>query len=370
MSKSPGQLPLRQENDGSPPLQSAAVAAAAAAAGIASRGPLQKTSSRGKEVHLTKSFGFPPRSLLRDPDEQIPPPPIGKLSEAPAVNSPDRLPKENSLDSPLRSPVRRLENQAPFPISQTNRETSFVASPLKSSPSSQQPLSTHNENASRSPGGDETVVSTHHQSKLEDAGSPMLHTGRSPEKLDMVNRMAAPPATMSAKVGRGGMNGMRVESGFLRWPAMKKAELGLRILEVVLSMISFSVMAADKTTGWAGDSFDRYQEFRYCISMNVIAFVYSVFQVFAQFYHKMKKSSIIDPPLSYYLDFSMDQVLAYLLMSASSSAAARNDDWISMFGSDKFTDRINGSIAMSFLAFLAFAMSSIISADKLFSWKP
>ncbi|KAH0450974.1 hypothetical protein IEQ34_021666 [Dendrobium chrysotoxum] len=378
MRKSPGQLPLRQENDGSPPLQSAAVAAAAAAA-IASRGPLQKTSSRGKEVQSTKAFGFPLRPLLRDPDEQIPPPPISELSEAPAVNSPDRLPKENSLDSPLRSPVRRLENHAPLPIPQTNKETSFLASPLrspmrgadsKSSPSSQQPLSSHKENESRSPGGDGTVVSTHHQSKLEDAGSPMLQTGRSPEKLDMVNMMAAPPATMSAKVGRGVVNGMRVESGVLQWPAMKKAELGLRILEVVLSMISFSVMAAAKTTGWAGDSFDRYQEFRYCISMNVIAFVYSVFQVFAHFYHKMKKSSIIDRPLSYYLDFSMDQVLAYLLMSASSSAAARNDAWISMFGSDKFTDMINGSIAMSFLAFLAFAMSSIISAEKLFSWKP
>ncbi|PKU77370.1 CASP-like protein 4A3 [Dendrobium catenatum] len=372
MSKSPGQLPLRQENDGSPPLQSAAVAAAAAAAAaaIASRGPLQKTSSKVKEVHSTKAFGFPLRSLIRDPDEQIPPPPISELSEAPAVNSPDGLPKENSLDSPLRSPVRRLENQAPLPIPQTNKETPFLASPFrslmrgadsKSSTSSQQPLSTHNENSSRSPAGDGTV---------ENAGSPMLQTGRSTEKPFTMDRMAAPPATMSAKVGRGVVNGMRVESGVLRWPAMKKAELGLRILEVVLCLISFSVMAADKTTGWAGDSFDRYQEFRYCISMNVIAFVYSVFQVFAQFYHKMKKRSIIDPPLTYYLDFSMDQVLAYLLMSASSSAAARNDDWISMFGNDKFTDMINGSIAMSFLAFLAFAMSSIISADKLFSWKP
>lgn len=39
--------------------------------------------------------------------------------------------------------------------------------------------------------------------------------------------------------------------------------LGFRVLEVVLSLIAFSVMASDKTQGWSGDSFDRYKEYRY-----------------------------------------------------------------------------------------------------------
>lgn len=40
------------------------------------------------------------------------------------------------------------------------------------------------------------------------------------------------------------------------------ANLGFRLCEAVLSLISFSVMAADKTQGWSGDSFDRYREYR------------------------------------------------------------------------------------------------------------
>lgn len=43
---------------------------------------------------------------------------------------------------------------------------------------------------------------------------------------------------------------------------MKLANLGFRLSEVVLCLISFSVMAADKTQGWSGDSFDRYREYR------------------------------------------------------------------------------------------------------------
>lgn len=44
---------------------------------------------------------------------------------------------------------------------------------------------------------------------------------------------------------------------------VKRAELGFRVCEMVFSLISFSVMAADKTQGWSGDSFDRYKEYRF-----------------------------------------------------------------------------------------------------------
>lgn len=43
----------------------------------------------------------------------------------------------------------------------------------------------------------------------------------------------------------------------------ERAALVLRVCEIVLCLISFSVMAADKTQGWSGDSFDRYKEYRY-----------------------------------------------------------------------------------------------------------
>lgn len=44
---------------------------------------------------------------------------------------------------------------------------------------------------------------------------------------------------------------------------VRKAKVGLRVCGMVFCLVSFSVMVADKTQGWAGDSFDRYIEYRY-----------------------------------------------------------------------------------------------------------
>jgi hypothetical protein len=54
------------------------------------------------------------------------------------------------------------------------------------------------------------------------------------------------------------------------------------------------------------------------------------------------------------------QVLAYLLMSASSAAASR-------FGMDRFSSKINTAVWFSFLGFLALAARSLISIANLFS---
>ncbi|CAH2043785.1 unnamed protein product [Thlaspi arvense] len=63
----------------------------------------------------------------------------------------------------------------------------------------------------------------------------------------------------------------------------------------------------------------------------------------------------------------MDQLLAYLLMSASSCAATRVDDWVSNWGKDEFTQMATASIAVSFIAFGAFAFSALISSYRLFT---
>ena len=41
---------------------------------------------------------------------------------------------------------------------------------------------------------------------------------------------------------------------------VEKVALGFRFSEIVLCLNLFSIMAADKTQGWSGDSFDRYME--------------------------------------------------------------------------------------------------------------
>ncbi|XP_012486338.1 CASP-like protein 4A3 [Gossypium raimondii] len=167
--------------------------------------------------------------------------------------------------------------------------------------------------------------------------------------------------------GRGG--GARAVAAVLRRSKVKEtvkmAALGFRLSEIVLCLISFSVMAADKTSGWSGDSFDRYKEYRYCLSVNVIGFVYAGFQAYALAYHLIMGKHVIRHYLRQHFDFFMDQILAYLLLSASSAAATRIDDWQSNWGKDEFTEMTSASVAMAFLAFTAFALSSLLSGYEL-----
>lgn len=185
-------------------------------------------------------------------------------------------------------------------------------------------------------------------------------------------------ATRVTKVGPGSGGGGDVEDGEVggerpglgvvgskREVKLTKAALGFRVCEFVLCLVSFSVMAADKTEGWSGDSFDRYKEYRYCVAVNAIGFAYSGFQAFDLIYNLASRKHFLSRYTRYHFAFSMDQILAYLIMSASSSAATRVYDWISNWGKDEFTEMASASIGVSFLAFIAFAFSSLISGYNL-----
>ncbi|XP_073299497.1 CASP-like protein 4A3 [Primulina huaijiensis] len=87
-----------------------------------------------------------------------------------------------------------------------------------------------------------------------------------------------------------------------------KAAMVIRIFEVVACVTSLSVMAADRSQGWSSDSFDRYKEYRYCLAVNVVGFVYSGFQTYNLAYHLCTRKDVISHHLSYHLDFSMDQL--------------------------------------------------------------
>ncbi|KAK1280176.1 CASP-like protein [Acorus gramineus] len=175
------------------------------------------------------------------------------------------------------------------------------------------------------------------------------------------------PAPNDGSGGKGKRS--RVVEGIVRrWhvgEVLRRASIGVRVCAAAFCLVSFSVMAADKTVGWAGDSFYRYKQYKYCLSVAVMGFVYSGFQAFAQVHHLISGKHILRRPIRYYFDFAMDQIFAYLLMSASSSAATRTDDWVTNWGEDPFTRMANASTAMSFLAFVAFAINSIISGYTL-----
>ncbi|KAL9157562.1 hypothetical protein ABFS82_08G012100 [Erythranthe guttata] len=148
---------------------------------------------------------------------------------------------------------------------------------------------------------------------------------------------------------------------------VKKAALGFRVFGFLFCLLSLSVMAADRNQGWAIDSFNRYKEFRYCISVNVIGFLYSGAQACDLSYYLATGKYIVhqQPQLRHYFDFGVDQIIAYLLISASSSATIRIDDWQLNWGKDKFPDMATASVSMSFLAFVALAANSLISGYSL-----
>ncbi|KAM7509124.1 hypothetical protein LguiA_019577 [Lonicera macranthoides] len=150
---------------------------------------------------------------------------------------------------------------------------------------------------------------------------------------------------------------------------LKKVALGFRAFGFLFCLISFSVMSADKNQGWAVDSFYRYKEFRYSLSVNVIGFIYSGVEGIDLAYQLATGNYVIRHQLRYYLIFAIDQMLSYLLMSASSSAAIRVDDWESNWGKDKFPAMARASVGLSFMAFVALAFSSLISGYSLYIFR-
>lgn len=92
--------------------------------------------------------------------------------------------------------------------------------------------------------------------------------------------------------------------------ARRTTELGLRVSEVVLCLVSASIMVTDRNQGWAGDSYDRYKEYKYCLSVNVIGCLYSGFQACEKAYHLVssKNKRFFTPNnLRSQFDYLMDQ---------------------------------------------------------------
>ncbi|CAO2170762.1 unnamed protein product [Urochloa humidicola] len=141
----------------------------------------------------------------------------------------------------------------------------------------------------------------------------------------------------------------------------------LRLATAALSLAAFSIIASARTSGWAGDSYARHQQYRYAVAVNVIVCAYSIAQSFGEIRRLMAPRFIFRSMSSYYCSLFLDQALAYLLMSASSAAASRNDLWVSRFGTDAFNRKISSALWLSFIGFLMLALNALISTANLFS---
>ncbi|CAD6257096.1 unnamed protein product [Miscanthus lutarioriparius] len=142
--------------------------------------------------------------------------------------------------------------------------------------------------------------------------------------------------------------------------------VALRLVTVVLSLLAFSIMASTRTSAWNAG---RYEPYRYAVGVNVVVCFYSIVQAFAVIRPLIWPSSMSRSASTYfsYCSLFFDQVLAYLLVSASSAAASRNHQWVSRFGTDQFSSKINIAVWFSFLGFLALSANALISMANLFS---
>ncbi|KAG2383771.1 hypothetical protein LR48_Vigan10g273700 [Vigna angularis] len=257
-------------------------------------------------------------------------------------------------------------------------------SKFPSAPTLQDSFNNSHSNHSFSDGDLQMVVANHSQSMSDDAIKVVK---------EAVNKSIKSVAVMAVeKVEEGAHDAVADDDGVSKkvstWYIVL---LSLRIAAFVFCKLAFSVLASDRrkkvhqapsrrwdesppdtwyTFTYATPLLDsdelhwyQFQEFKFCLSVNVIGFVYSALQIFDLGKYFVTKRHTIDPKLRGYLNFAIDQVMAYLLMSASSSAATTAHYWANeVSDGDKFLEIAKASVALSFIAFVAFASSSIVSA--------
>ncbi|XP_078172054.1 CASP-like protein 4B3 [Carex rostrata] len=136
----------------------------------------------------------------------------------------------------------------------------------------------------------------------------------------------------------------------------------LRLLGWLFSLLSLIIMASNKHGD--GKNFDQYEEYRYCLAVAILAFLYTMGQTALKFYESHKNKGMLPRKTASLLDFAGDQVIAYLLISGM-SAGTPLTDYMRKGSDNLFTDSSAASISMAFFAFLAIALSALISGYKL-----
>ncbi|XXG83111.1 hypothetical protein AAC387_Pa10g0945 [Persea americana] len=105
----------------------------------------------------------------------------------------------------------------------------------------------------------------------------------------------------------------------------------------------------------------HYHEFRYCLSISILASVYSALQLLKGIHDIAFRGRYISDNICDYITFFMDQLMAYLLIS-SSSASAPSIGQILRITLKKIAIT---SVIMSVAAFLVTAACALISGYRL-----
>lgn len=195
----------------------------------------------------------------------------------------------------------------------------------------------------------------------------------------------APPAAEAA---------LPVMQRWRRVDLMDKVTLVLRSLGCAFSFLTFVIMASNKHGDWM--EFGHYQEFRweiwdsgnanlnrlvfdlssfnectllrvcrYVLIIGVLGFLYSAIQIIRQVVVLGGfRNSLWSERASAIVNFAGDQIIAYLMISAISSAIPMINR-MRVQQDNIFTSSVAASLSMAFFAFLAFAISSVASGYRL-----
>ncbi|MCD7470218.1 hypothetical protein HAX54_009932 [Datura stramonium] len=183
--------------------------------------------------------------------------------------------------------------------------------------------------------------------------------------IDALPEPIPPPAAGNGESQVRGISSPGVSDIMRRWKRedlLKRGCLVLHGLALIFSLIAFIVMASNTHGDWK--DFDRYEEYRYVLAIAILSSLYTGLQVLRQIHELSTGKESFSRPRLALVGFFGDQVIAYLLLSAASSAVPltnrmrENNDNI-------FTDSSVAAISMEFLAFFALAVSALISGHKL-----
>ncbi|KAK3444932.1 hypothetical protein EUGRSUZ_A00628 [Eucalyptus grandis] len=183
----------------------------------------------------------------------------------------------------------------------------------------------------------------------------------------------APPAAAAADFespvppppAAGAGSGMGVPAIVRRWrrdDLVRKGSLVLRGLALLFSLLAFIIMASNKHGDWK--DFDRYEEFRYLLAISILATLYTGVQALRHVHQISTGQDLVKRQTSALIDFAGDQVVAYLLISAASTAVPMTNKMRDNVD-NLFTDCLAASISMAFFGFLTLALSALISGYKL-----
>ncbi|CAB4284869.1 unnamed protein product [Prunus armeniaca] len=184
----------------------------------------------------------------------------------------------------------------------------------------------------------------------------------------------APPAPPSADVenqtpahAQTTGTGFGVPGILQRWKkeeSLRRGSLALRGLSTVFSFLAFIIMASNKQ-GYSED-FNKYEEYSYVLAIAILSMLYSGVQAARHVHQLFTGREVFQRRTSALADFIGDQIMAYLLLSSSSSAMPITNRKREI-QIDLFTDSSAAAISMAFLAFVALALSALISGYKLSS---